>query len=70
MELMDYISALEKEIGKTAEKQLLPMQAGDVPDTYADVADLIEKFHYQPATSVAHGIKNFVAWYCNRFQLT
>jgi UDP-glucuronate 4-epimerase len=69
MQLIDFISALEKELGKTAEKQLLPMQAGDVPDTYADVAELIEQFHYQPATSVVQGIKNFVAWYCNRFQL-
>jgi UDP-glucuronate 4-epimerase len=70
MELLDYIAALEKELGKTADKQLLPMQAGDVPDTYADVDDLIKQFHYQPVTSVAHGIKNFVAWYCNRFQFT
>ena len=68
VELMDYIAALEKALGKTAEKQLLPLQAGDVPDTYADVADLVEQFHYQPDTTVEEGIKDFVAWYRNEFK--
>jgi UDP-glucuronate 4-epimerase len=63
VELMDYIAALEKALGKSADKQLLPLQAGDVPDTYADVADLVEQFHYQPSTAVAEGVQNFVAWY-------
>jgi UDP-glucuronate 4-epimerase len=67
IELMDYISALEKALGKTAEKQLLPLQAGDVPDTFADVADLVERFHYQPATTVKEGIQRFVAWYNKEF---
>jgi UDP-glucuronate 4-epimerase len=58
-----YVAGLEKALGKTAEKQLLPLQAGDVPDTYADVADLVEQFHYKPATTVEDGIKRFVAWY-------
>jgi len=69
VELMDYIAALEKALGKSAEKQLLPLQAGDVPDTYADVTDLVEQFHYQPATTVVKGIKRFVAWYRNEFKL-
>ena len=69
VELMDYIAALEKALGKSAEKQLLPLQAGDVPDTYADVADLIEQFHYKPATTVEEGIQSFVAWYRNEFKL-
>ena len=69
VELMDYIAALEKALGKSAEKQLLPLQAGDVPDTYADVADLAEQVHYQPATTVVDGIKRFVAWYRNEFKL-
>ena len=69
VELMDYIAALEKALGKSAEKQLLPLQAGDVPDTYADVADLVEQFHYQPATPVEEGIQRFVAWYRNEFKL-
>ena len=68
VELMDYIAALEKALGKTAEKQLLPLQAGDVPDTYADMADLVEQFHYKPATTVEEGIKFFVAWYRNYFK--
>ena len=63
VELMDYIAALEKALGKTAEKELLPLQAGDVPDTYADVDDLVEQFHYKPATPVEEGIIRFVAWY-------
>ena len=61
--------ALEKALGKSAEKKLLPLQAGDVPDTYADVADLVEKFHYQPTTSVEEGIQRFVAWYRKEFKL-
>jgi UDPglucose 6-dehydrogenase len=69
VELIDYIAALEKALGKTAEKQLLPLQAGDVPDTYADVADLVEQFHYQPAITVEEGIQRFVAWYRNEFKL-
>jgi len=66
VELMDYIAGLEKALGKTAEIQLLPMQPGDVPDTYADVIDLVDKFEYQPSTPVAEGIKRFVAWYKNQ----
>jgi len=63
IELLDFIVSIEKALGKTAEKQLLPMQAGDVHDTYADVADLTEKFNYKPATSVKEGINRFVVWY-------
>ena len=69
VELMDYIAALEKALGKSAEKLLLPLQAGDVPDTYADVADLVEQFHFNPATTVEEGIQRFVAWYRNEFKL-
>ena len=67
VELMDYIAALENALGKTAQKQLLPLQPGDVPDTFADVTDLVEQFHYQPSTRVEDGIKRFVAWYVNEF---
>jgi UDP-glucuronate 4-epimerase len=69
VDLMDYIAALEKALGKSADKQLLPLQAGDVPDTYADVADLVEQFNYKPATTVVEGIQRFVAWYRNEFKL-
>jgi UDP-glucuronate 4-epimerase len=63
VELMDYISALEDALGKTAEKILLPLQAGDVPDTYADVSDLSEQFQYHPNTPVSQGVNKFVDWY-------
>lgn len=66
VELMEYIAALENALGKKAIVELLPMQAGDVLDTYADVQDLIEQFHYKPKTSVESGIANFVSWY-NQF---
>jgi len=63
VELMDYIEALEASLGKVAEKELLPLQPGDVPDTYADVDDLVEEFSYKPSTSVKQGVENFVRWY-------
>ncbi|MEE3227978.1 MAG: NAD-dependent epimerase/dehydratase family protein, partial [Chloroflexota bacterium] len=69
VELMDYISALEKALGKKAEKELLPLQAGDVPETFADVDDLVEQFHYKPATTVEDGISNFVSWYKDYFKV-
>jgi len=63
VELMDYIEALESSLGKTAKKELLPLQPGDVPDTYADVDDLVEEFGYKPSMSVKQGVANFVQWY-------
>ena len=68
VELTDYIGALEKALGKKAEMELLPLQAGDVPDTYADVTDLVEQFHYKPATPVEQGVADFVAWYLDYFK--
>ncbi len=61
--LMDYIGALEKALGKEANKEFLPMQPGDVPDTWADVANLLEHFDYKPSTSVEQGIGNFAGWF-------
>jgi UDP-glucuronate 4-epimerase len=69
VELMDYIAALEKSLGKKAELELLPLQAGDVPDTYANVDDLVEQFHFKPTTSVEDGIARFVAWYQDYFKV-
>jgi len=69
IELMDYIAALEKALGKTAEKEFLPLQAGDVPATYANVDDLIEQFDYKPKTSVEEGINRFVSWYRDYFKV-
>ena len=63
VELMDYIEALENSLGIKAEKELLPLQPGDVPDTYADVDDLVEEFGYKPLMNVKQGVENFVRWY-------
>jgi UDP-glucuronate 4-epimerase len=63
VELLDYIGAVEKALGKTAEKNLLPMQPGDVPDTWADTEDLAADVGYQPSTPIEVGVKNFVEWY-------
>ena len=69
VELMDYIAALEKALGKKAEKEFLPLQAGDVPETYANVDDLVEQFNYKPATSIEDGINSFVSWYRDYFKV-
>lgn len=61
--LMDFIEAIEKAIGKPIEKVMMPLQAGDVPATFADVSDLVENLGYQPAPPVQQGIDNFVSWY-------
>jgi len=63
VELMDYIQALEASLGKKAKKELLPLQPGDVPNTFANVDDLVEKFDYKPSTSVKEGVRNFAVWY-------
>jgi UDP-glucuronate 4-epimerase len=61
--LMDFIGAIEKELGKVAEKNLLPLQSGDVPATWADVTDLVKNLSYKPNTSIQEGIKRFISWY-------
>jgi UDP-glucuronate 4-epimerase len=61
--LMEFIECIEDELGKKAEKNLLPIQPGDVPSTYADVSDLANELGYAPKTGVREGIANFVAWY-------
>lgn len=63
VELMDYIGAIESALGVEAEKKLLPMQPGDVPDTFADVEALVEEFGYRPSTPVEEGVGKFVRWY-------
>lgn len=69
VKLMDFISALENKIGKVAEKNYLPLQAGDVPSTYADVSDLIRDLDYKPETSIQDGIDQFVDWYKDFFKI-
>ncbi len=63
VELSRYIEVLEDCLGKKAERNLLPLQAGDVPDTYADVEALVQDVDYKPNTSVETGIRTFVEWY-------
>ncbi len=63
VELMYLIEVLEKALGKTAEKQMMPLQPGDVPSTYANVEALIEDVGFQPATSIEDGVERFVNWY-------
>ena len=62
---MDYISALEITLGKKAKINFLPLQPGDVPDTYASIDRLENKFNYRPKTSVVNGVTKFVEWYKN-----
>ena len=63
VKLMDFIEAIEETLGKKAKKNLLPMQPGDVPSTYADTSALERDLGYKPYTDVKEGIKKFVEWY-------
>ncbi|WP_116812543.1 NAD-dependent epimerase [Steroidobacter cummioxidans] len=63
VELMRYIECIEQNLGKKAQKNLLPLQAGDVPDTSADVEDLVRDVGYKPATPVEEGVRRFIEWY-------
>ena len=69
VELMKYIEVLEECLGRKAEKNLLPLQPGDVPDTWADVEDLVRDVGYRPATPVEDGIKRFVDWYVDYYDV-
>ena len=60
---MYFIETLEKCIGKTAEKEYLPMQAGDVYQTYADVNELMKDFDFKPSTTIEEGLSKFADWY-------
>ncbi|MCB0738879.1 MAG: NAD-dependent epimerase [Bacteroidetes bacterium] len=67
VQLMDFIKAIENELGVEAIKNYLPLQPGDVPATYADVTDLINDLGYKPNTSIEHGIHQFISWYKNYY---
>jgi UDP-glucuronate 4-epimerase len=69
VELMDMIGVLERVLGRTAEKRMLPLQPGDVPATWADVDDLTRDVGFKPATSIEDGIRRFVAWYREFYHL-
>lgn len=66
--LLDFITILEQELGVTAQKNLLPMQPGDVAETYADISKAQELLDFTPHTDVATGVRNFVTWYKNYYQ--
>jgi UDP-glucuronate 4-epimerase len=67
VELMDFIEAIERALGKDAVKEFLPLQPGDVPATYADVDDLIEEVGFKPETSIFEGIEKFIEWYLDYY---
>jgi UDP-glucuronate 4-epimerase len=67
VKLLDYVAALEQALGKAATKEWLPMQSGDVPDTHADIHELIDEFDYQPRINIVEGVQRFVTWYLNHY---
>jgi len=69
VELLDYISAIEGELKIEAIKELLPLQPGDVPDTFADITDLVNDFNFKPKTTLKKGVKNFIDWYKEFYQI-
>ena len=69
VELKRYIEVLEECLGKQAKQNLLPLQPGDVPETYADVDDLVQDVGYRPSTPVEVGVREFVAWYREHFNV-
>ena len=69
VELLYFIEVLESKLGKSAVKNFLPMQDGDVPETYANVDDLMNDVGFKPSTSIEDGIGNFVSWYKQYYQI-
>jgi UDP-glucuronate 4-epimerase len=66
---MELISTLEGALGRTAEKNMLPMQPGDVPATYADVEALVQDVGFAPKTPIADGVHAFVQWYRSYYNI-
>ena len=66
---MRYIEVLEKCLGKTAQKNFLPLQDGDVRATYANVEDLVRDIDFKPSTTIEDGIQNFVNWYREYYKI-
>jgi UDP-glucuronate 4-epimerase len=69
-EVMHVVAVLERELGRAAVKQMLPMQPGDVLETYADIDDLVRDVGFRPQTSIEDGIRDFVTWYRDHYGLT
>ena len=68
--LMDFIQAIENEIGKKFKINLMEIQPGDVPSTYADITNLMENMDYKPNTSIEKGVKNFILWYKKYYEIS
>ena len=68
-ELTHVVALLEKELGRTAQKEMLPMQAGDVLETFADISDLMRDTGFAPATPIEEGVRGFVAWYREHYRI-
>ena len=69
VQLMQFIEAIEKKLGRTAQKNLLPLQPGDVKATYADVGTLVRDFDYQPRTTIEEGVGAFIDWYLDYYNI-
>ncbi|HVO74139.1 MAG TPA: NAD-dependent epimerase [Ignavibacteriaceae bacterium] len=69
VELMEFIEILEKTIGKKAKKKFLPMQPGDVPETYADINDLTKTTGFKPVTNIEEGLNKFVKWFIEYYKI-
>jgi UDP-glucuronate 4-epimerase len=70
VQLMRYIEVIEECLGRKAQKNFLPMQPGDVPETYADIDDLVRDVGYRPATALEVGVRRFVDWFCDYYGYT
>ena len=69
IKLLDFIEAIEQKLGTKAQRQLLPMQPGDVEKTWANVDDLIRDYGYRPNTSIRHGVSEFIDWYKQYYKI-
>jgi UDP-glucuronate 4-epimerase len=67
VELIKFIEVIEQKLGKTAKKNLLPLQAGDVPETYADIDDLMREVDFKPSTPIETGVGKFIDWYLSYY---
>jgi UDP-glucuronate 4-epimerase len=68
VQLMRYIEVIEECLGRKAQKNFLPMQPGDVPETFADIDDLVQDVGYRPATPIEVGVRQFVEWFCDYYR--
>src|SRR5262249_3940715 len=68
-ELTRVVTLLEKELGRTVQKEMLPLQPGDVLETFADVSDLMRDTGFAPATPIEEGLRSFVAWYREYYRI-